>query len=103
MKKLAVALLPLSVLFAGAVQADVELAKSKGCLGCHQLDKKVMGPAWNDVGAKYAAEADGKATILASIKGGSKGKWGGMAMPPQGALSDADAETLASFIISLGK
>jgi len=90
-----------ALMFTGVASADLALAKKSGCMACHQIDKKVVGPAWNDIAAKYQGESDAKATIVESLKKGSRGKWGKVPMPPQGRLSDADAETLADFILTL--
>ena len=90
-----------ALMVAGTASADLDLAKKSGCMACHKIDKKVVGPAWNDIAAKYAAEADGKATVLKSIQEGSRGKWGKVPMPPQGRVSAADVETLADFIMGL--
>jgi cytochrome c len=82
--------------------ADVELATNNGCLGCHQIETKVVGPAWKDVAAKVSD----RARLVDSIKNGSQGKWaeitGGMAMPANSPrVSDADIEKLADFILTL--
>ena len=92
-----------ALLFAGAASADLDLAKKSGCLGCHKIEGKGAGPAWKDVGTKYAAMADGKASILHSIKNGSEGKWNAMMkkMPAQGRVSAENAGKLADFILSL--
>lgn len=90
-----------ALMVAGTASADLDLAKKSGCMACHKIDKKVVGPAWTDIAAKYAGEADGQATILQSIQKGSRGKWGKVPMPPQGRVSAADAETLAAFIMTL--
>ena len=86
-----------ALLVAGNASADLALAKKSGCMACHAIDKKVVGPAWNDV----AAQTTDVAAIKESIVKGSRGKWGKVPMPPQGRVSDADAETLAKFIAGL--
>lgn len=83
-----------------APSGDV-LAKQKACLGCHKVDRKLIGPAFKDVAAKYAAQADGAVAVIGSIRQGSKGKWGAMVMPPNASVSDADAAVLADWILSL--
>lgn len=93
-----------AVLVAAPVSADeLSLAKSKGCMGCHAIDKKVVGPAWQDVAAKYKGDAAAKDTLMTSLKNGSKGKWGPIQMPPQASLSDAERAQLAQFVLSLAK
>ncbi len=90
-----------ALLVAGTASADLALAKKNGCMACHAIDKKVVGPAWNAIGAKYSAEADGRAIVLASIVDGSRGKWGKVPMPPQKRVSAENAEKLTDFILTL--
>ena len=59
-----------SVAFAGAAQADQAMAKEKGCLGCHDIEKKKMGPAFKDVSAKYKGDAGAQATLAAKVSEG---------------------------------
>ena len=79
---------------------DIEKAKalfnSKACSACHSVEAQVVGPAFNDVSAKYSDPA----TVAASIKGGSSGKWGAVPMPPN-PVSDEEAQILAEWIVSL--
>jgi cytochrome c len=88
--------------------ADLELAKKSGCLACHSVEKKIVGPAWKDVGAKYKGDAGAKASLIAKVKKGGKGNWtdvtGGAPMPPYSPrVSDADIDKLVTFVLSLGK
>ena len=83
--------------------ANLALAQKSACMACHGVDKKVVGPAFQDVGTKYAGQADAQAQLVKSIKGGGSGKWGPVPMPAQAALSDADANTLAAWILSGAK
>lgn len=80
------------------------LAQKAGCLGCHDINSKKVGPAWKAVSAQYKGKADAKTVLMTSIKNGSKGKWaeaGGVPMPAQTGLSDADANLLVDFILTL--
>lgn len=88
-----------------AVHADgMALATKSGCMGCHTIETKRVGPAWNDVSDKYKADKDAHSKIVKVIQNGSKGAWGGiMPMPAQKQVSAADAATLADFIIGLKK
>ncbi len=87
------------VISAGAVQADEALAKSKNCLSCHAVDKKVVGPAYKDVAKKYTAKDE---PMLAEkvIKGG-KGVWGPVPMPPNPSVKPDEATKLVKWILSL--
>ena len=79
--------------------ANEALARKHICLACHMVDKKVVGPAYRDVAAKYKGKLTA-AQLAKSIKAGGTGKWGSAVMPPQPAVSDADALTLASWILA---
>jgi cytochrome c len=67
------------------------------------VDKKLVGPSYNDVAKKYAGQKDAEATLTKSIKSGGSGKWGPVPMPAQSALSDADALTLAKWVLAGAK
>jgi len=83
--------------------ANKELAQKSACLACHAPDKKLVGPAYQDVAKKYAGQKDVEAILAKSIKAGGSGKWGPVPMPAQTALSDADATTLAVWILAGAK
>jgi len=91
---------------AGTASADLELAKKSGCLACHAVDKKVVGPGWGDVAKKYKGDAGAKAALVAKVKAGGKGNWtevtGGVPMPPYSPrVADADIEKLVDFVLGL--
>ena len=83
--------------------ASKELAQKNACLACHAVDKKLVGPAYQEVAKKYAGQKDAETTLAASIKAGGSGKWGPVPMPVQAALSEADAKTLASWVLAGAK
>lgn len=87
------------IAMAGQVQADEALAKAKNCLACHAVDKKLVGPAYKDVAAKYKADKGAVATLSAKIKSGGKGVWGEIPMPPNN-VTDDEAKKLATWILS---
>lgn len=90
-----------ALMFVGNAQADAALATSSGCLNCHQVEVKTVGPALNAIAEKYAGQ-DGAADYLADkIKNGSNGVWGPIPMPPNAQVSDDNAKVLADFILSL--
>jgi cytochrome c len=83
-------------------EADgLALAKKNGCLVCHAIDKKVVGPAWKDVAAKYRGDTGAEARLMAKIAKGGSGVWGSMAMPANPKISEADRQALAKFVLSL--
>ncbi|MEN3373383.1 c-type cytochrome [Dechloromonas sp. ZS-1] len=87
------------VVMAGQAQADEALAKAKNCMSCHAVDKKLVGPAYKDVAAKYKGDGKAAATLAAKIKAGGKGVWGEIPMPPNN-VSDDEAKKLATWVLS---
>lgn len=85
------------------VWASADLAKKNNCLACHAVDKKLVGPSYQDVAKKYAGQADAVANLTKSIKAGGSGKWGPIPMPAQPQLSDADAKALATWVLGGAK
>ncbi|WP_334119873.1 c-type cytochrome [Limnobacter sp.] len=83
-----------------SASADETLAKSKACLACHQIQKKVVGPAFKDVAAKYKGQAGAEAMLAGKIKNGTKGAWGPVPMPAQNVTED-EAKKLAAWVLSL--
>lgn len=92
-----------SALFSGAATANLALAQKSGCMACHTVDKKLVGPAMQDIAKKYAGQADAIAKVTDSIRKGGSGKWGPVPMPPQAQLSEDDAKTLAAWVLSGAK
>lgn len=89
--------------FIGATQpahANAVLAKSKNCMACHAVDKKLLGPAFSAVADKYAGKKDAEDMLVQSIVKGSKGTWGAVPMPPNAHVSEGEARTLARWIQS---
>ena len=89
---------------ANAVDAKAAeaLAQKSGCLACHSIDKKVLGPAYKDVAAKYKGDKTAEARLIAKVKAGGSGVWGPMPMPansPQ--VKDADITTVVQWVLSL--
>lgn len=77
-----------------------EIANKNACMGCHQVDKKLVGPSYKDVAAKYKGDKGAAAQVAQSILKGSSGRWGGIPMPPN-AVSEADANALAKWVLGL--
>ena len=90
-----------ALLMAGTAQANADLAKSSGCMNCHTVDKKLVGPAYKDVAAKYKGDPGAADKLAVKIQKGSQGVWGPIPMPPNTKVSDADAKALAQWILSL--
>ena len=105
MKLMLVPLAAAALACAGAAHAQKadDLLKKHGCTACHAIDKKVIGPAYNDVSAKYKGDAKAATMLFDSVKKGSTGKWGQIPMPPNAAVPDADIKTMIAHILSLKK
>lgn len=91
-----------SMLVAGAASANEALAQKSGCLACHSVDKKVLGPAYKDVAAKYKGDKTAEAKLIEKVKKGGSGTWGPIPMPansPQ--VKDEDIKTLVHWVLSL--
>jgi cytochrome c5 len=74
-----------------------------GCSACHAIDKKVVGPAYQDVAAKYKGDKDAAAKLAQKVKAGGTGVWGQVPMPPNAAVPDEDARALVNWILTLKK
>ena len=101
------ALAVLALAGAGAVPRPVHatpaLADKHACIGCHAVDRKLVGPAYADVAKKYAGQPGARAAIARSIRAGGAGRWGPVPMPPQPTLPDADLDALAAWILGGAK
>src|SRR4051812_33095479 len=86
--------------FALPASANEKLAQSSGCMTCHGVDKKVIGPAFKDVAAKYRGNKAAEGDLIKKVKNGTKGTWGDIPMPPNAHVSDADVKTLVEWILS---
>ena len=80
--------------------ADQALATSKNCMACHAVDKKLVGPSYKDVAAKYAGQKDAVDKLAAKIIKGGSGVWGPIPMPPNAQVSEADAQKLATWVMT---
>ncbi|WP_026434452.1 c-type cytochrome [Paracidovorax oryzae] len=96
--------LPLLLLaFSAAMPAlaDQALATAKNCMACHAVDKKLVGPSYKDVAAKYAGQKDAVDKLAAKIMKGGSGVWGPVPMPANSQVNEAEAKKLAAWVLSL--
>lgn len=100
MIKLALAAVAVTAMAAPAA-ASADLAKKSNCTSCHSVDKKMLGPTYKAVAAKYAGQKDAQALLVDKVKNGGSGVWGKIPMPPNKRLSDENANTLVTWILSL--
>ena len=83
----------------GQVLADEALAKAKNCMSCHAVDKKLVGPSYKDVAAKYKGDAGAAEALAAKVKAGGKGVWGQIPVPPNN-VTPEEAEKLAAWVLT---
>ena len=83
----------------GQVLADEALAKAKNCMSCHAVDKKLVGPSYKDVAAKYKGDAGAAEALAAKVKAGGKGVWGQIPMPPNN-VTPEEAKKLATWVLT---
>ncbi|MCV2355724.1 c-type cytochrome [Paucibacter sp. B2R-40] len=89
-----------AIALAPAAFANAELAQKKNCMACHAIDKKIVGPAYKDVAAKYAKDKDAVAKLADKIVKGGAGVWGPVPMPANGQVSPAEAKVLAAWVLT---
>ncbi|ODS92076.1 MAG: cytochrome C' [Comamonas sp. SCN 65-56] len=97
------ALIAMTLAFAASSPAfaNEALAKSKNCMACHSVDKKVVGPAYKDVAKKFAGQKDAEAQLIKAVLKGSSGVWGPIPMPANANVNEAEAKQLVDWILSL--
>ena len=95
------AALALSATTALTVLADPALAQSKNCMACHALERKVVGPAFKDVAAKYKTDKTAADKLAEKIMKGGAGVWGPVPMPANAQVNDAEAHKLAAWVLTL--
>jgi cytochrome c len=100
MKRALLALAALVAVSAPAL-AQQSLATAKNCMACHAIDKKLVGPAYKDVAAKYAGQKDAVDKLAVKIMKGGSGVWGPVPMPANVQVNEAEAKQLAAWVLSL--
>ena len=99
--KRALLILTSALIVAAPAMADEALAKSKNCMACHAVDKKLVGPAYKDVAKKYAGQADAADKLATKIIKGGSGAWGAIPMPANPTVNEADAKKLATWVLGM--
>jgi len=94
-----------ATLAAGAHAADAKageaLAKTSGCLACHTVDKKLVGPSYQEIAERYRKDKGAEASLIQKVKAGGKGVWGDIPMPPNAHVKDADIKTMVQWILAV--
>jgi cytochrome c len=94
-------LLALATVATAPAFANADMAQKKNCMACHAVDKKVVGPGFKEVAAKYAGQKDAVDKLAQKIIKGGAGVWGPVPMPANAQVSDAEAKQLMQWIMSL--
>ena len=81
--------------------ADLALATAKNCTACHAVDKKLVGPAYKEVAAKYAGQKDAVDKLAAKVIKGGSGVWGPVPMPANPQVNEAEAQKLVAWVLSM--
>ena len=100
MKKASIAAALVLAASATPALASLELAQKNACTACHAIDKKLVGPAYKDVAAKYKGNAKAQAMLEEKVKKGSVGVWGQVPMPPNANVKDEDVKTLVKWVLA---
>lgn len=85
----------------GVASADQGLAQKNACMSCHGVDKKIVGPAFKEIAAKYKGDKSAEAKLEAKVKAGGKGVWGQVPMPPNPQVKDEDIKKIVAWVLSL--
>lgn len=94
------AVLALASLSMGTASANEELAKKSACTACHTVDKKLVGPSFKEVAAKYKGQKDAEAKLIEKVKKGGQGVWGPVPMPANSSVKDEDIKTLVKWVLA---
>lgn len=100
MKLVFAVLLALGVLSAGNASANEKLAQSSGCMTCHAMDRKTIGPAYKEIAAKYRSDKTAEANLVKKVKAGGSGVWGPTPMPPNAHVKEEDIKSLVHWILA---
>jgi len=102
MRKLpALLLISLTAVAAAPAFAQADLAQKKNCMACHAIDKKLVGPAYKDVAAKYGGQKDAVDKLAQKVVKGGSGAWGAVPMPANPQVTEAEAKQLVQWILTL--
>jgi cytochrome c len=86
---------------AADAKAGDALTKASGCLACHAVDKKLIGPSYKDVADRYRNDKGAEAMLVKKVKEGGKGVWGDIPMAPNAHVKDEDIKTMVQWILSI--
>jgi cytochrome c len=101
MKNLFIVAAAVALVAAMPARASADLAQKKNCMACHATDKKLIGPAYKDVAAKYASQKDAADKLAEKIVKGGSGVWGAVPMPANPQVTPAEAKQLAAWVLTV--
>lgn len=101
MKAALAALAAAALLLATGAQAQEKQAQAAGCMTCHGVDKKIVGPSFKDIAAKYRSDKGAEAKLITKVKQGGKGAWGEIPMPPNAHVKDEDIKQIVHWIVTM--
>ncbi len=101
MKFVFVALFTLGIFAGGNALASEKLAQSSGCMTCHSIDRKIVGPGYKEIAAKYRNDKGAEANLVKKVKAGGSGVWGPTPMPPNAHVKEEDIKAIVSWILTL--
>jgi cytochrome c len=101
MKNLFIVAAAVALVAAMPARASADLAQKKNCMACHATDKKLIGPAYKDVAAKYAGQKDAADKLADKIVKGGSGVWGAVPMPANPQVTPAEAKQLAAWLLTV--
>lgn len=90
-----------AMLVTGNAAASEKLAQSSGCMTCHAIDRKAIGPSYKDVAAKYGGDKAAEANLVKKVRSGGSGVWGANPMPPNAHVKEDDVKTIVHWILTL--
>ena len=99
-RSMMVGVLMVSAFASQAALANADLAKAKNCMACHAVASKLVGPAFKDVGAKYAGQKDAEGKLVQKVMKGGSGAWGAIPMPANPQVTEAEAKTLVKWVLA---
>ncbi|HYP68477.1 MAG TPA: c-type cytochrome [Thiobacillaceae bacterium] len=97
---IAAAAAAVTMALSGTASADLALAQKNACMSCHGVDKKIVGPAFKEIAAKYRGDKGAEAKLFAKVKSGGKGVWGQIPMPPNPQVKDEDLHKILAWVLS---
>ena len=96
----AIATLAAGIAASTPAMADLALATAKNCMACHAVDKKLVGPSYKDVAAKYAGQKDAAEKLAGKVIKGGSGVWGPVPMPANAQVSAEEAKKLVAWVLA---